>query len=354
MDILKFEHIEYLWALMLIPILIGVWLVVMYRIKKKLIGFGDPDLVNQLRPHSSPLRRNIKFSFLMLALTAIIFALANPQLGSKLETVKRKGVDLVIAIDVSNSMLAEDIRPNRLKSSQMAITKLIDELQGDRIGLVVFAGSAYTQLPITTDYAAARMFLSTLNTDYVKAQGTSIASAIELGRKSFKQKDEDNAADKKNKAIIVITDGEDHEEGAVKEAELAAEEGIIIYTIGMGKERGAPIPVYKHGVRTAYKKDKKGNTIITRLNENSLREIAEAGEGKYVRANNSKSGLKEIFDEINALDKVEIEAQVFKNYESRFQLPVSIAFVFLILELMLVEMRSNWKIMQSLNQNKDV
>jgi Ca-activated chloride channel family protein len=353
MDVLRFENSEYLWGLTIVPLLLIILILLNLMAKKKLENFGDNELVEKLSIGFSSSRKTLKFISLLLALAALSFAFANPQLGSKLEKVKREGVDIMIAVDVSNSMLAEDIRPNRLKNAQMSINKLVDKLQGDRIGLIVFAGNAYTQLPITSDYAAAKMFLSTLSTTNISSQGTDISSAIELARKSFKKKDEDQADDKKNKAIIIITDGEDHEPGAISQAEEAAEDGIIVYTIGMGKERGGPIPIYRQGIRTSYKKDKDGNTIITRLNEKSLSDIAKAGKGKYIRANNSDSGLDQIFTEINGLDKVEIEAKVFKDYEDRFQWPVAIALLFLIIELMIVEMKSDWKLIKSLNTTKD-
>jgi Ca-activated chloride channel family protein len=288
-------------------------------------------------PEVSIARKNWKFALLMGAMATIFITLANPQLGSKIEKVQRKGIDMIIAVDISNSMLAEDIKPNRLSRAKRAISKLVDKLQGDRIGLIVFAGEAYTQLPITTDYSAAKMFLSSVSTDYISTQGTSIANAIELGRATFKEMSEDVQAGKRNRAIVIITDGEDQEEGALEQAKEAAKEGIIIYTIGMGTEKGGPIPLYRGGRMTGYKKDREGHTVITRLNQIELQKIASAGNGIFVRANNSKVGLNKILDEISRLDKTEIESQTFKDYESHFQIFAFLAILFLIIDLLLSE-----------------
>jgi len=288
-------------------------------------------------PDVSIAKKNWKFALLMGALASLFIALANPQLGSKIEKVQRKGIDMIIAVDISNSMLAEDIKPNRLSRAKRAISKLVDKLQGDRIGLIVFAGQAYAQLPITTDYSAAKMFLSSVSTDYISTQGTSISNAIELGRSTFKEMSEDVQAGKRNRAIVIITDGEDQEEGAVDQAKEAAKEGIIIYTIGMGTEKGGPIPLYRGGRMMGYKKDREGHTVITRLNQVELQKIASVGNGIFVRANNSKVGLNKILEEINLLDKTEIESQTFKAYESHFQIFAFLSILFLSLSLLLSE-----------------
>ena len=295
--------------------------------------FGEMKLVNRLMPDKSKSRAVIKFLILMLAYTFIIFGLANPQIGSKLEKIERKGIDLVIAIDVSNSMLAQDIKPSRLLRARQSISKLIDKLKNDRIGIVVFAGNAYTQLPITTDYSAAKLFLSTINTDIVPTQGTAIAEAIGLASDSF---DENNH----EKAIIIITDGEDHEGDAVQAATSSAEKGIKIFTIGMGLPEGGPIPVFnKSGKQTGFKKDLKNNTVITKLNETMLQQIASAGNGKYVRANNAQTGLSKIFDEIDRLEKTEFESKVFSDYEDRFQYLLAPALFLLLIEFLIFDRR---------------
>ncbi|RUA27364.1 MAG: hypothetical protein DSY76_05305, partial [Bacteroidetes bacterium] len=329
-----------LYGLLAIPVFILIWVILRRSYRNEIAKFGDSNLVQKLMPQVSTSKKNWKFSLLLFAFASMIITLANPQLGSKIEKVQRKGIDMIIAVDISNSMLCEDIKPNRLSRAKRAISKLVDKLQGDRIGLVVFAGEAYTQLPITTDYSAAKMFLSSVNTDYISTQGTSISKAIELSRNTFKEMSEDVQAGKRNKVIIIITDGEDQEEGAIEQAKEAAKEGIIVYTIGMGTEKGGPIPLYRNGRMTGYKKDREGHTVITRLNQIELQKIASAGNGIFVRANTSKVGLNKILDEINQLDKQEIESQTFKDYDSHFQVFAFLAILFLIIELLMSERKS--------------
>ena len=340
MKIFQFQNDIYLYGLLAIPVFILIWVILRRSYRNEIAKFGDSNLVQKLMPQVSTSKKNWKFSLLLFAFASMIITLANPQLGSKIEKVQRKGIDMIIAVDISNSMLCEDIKPNRLSRAKRAISKLVDKLQGDRIGLVVFAGEAYTQLPITTDYSAAKMFLSSVNTDYISTQGTSISKAIELSRNTFKEMSEDVQAGKRNKVIIIITDGEDQEEGAIEQAKEAAKEGIIVYTIGMGTEKGGPIPLYRNGRMTGYKKDREGHTVITRLNQIELQKIASAGNGIFVRANTSKVGLNKILDEINQLDKQEIESQTFKDYDSHFQVFAFLAILFLIIELLMSERKS--------------
>ncbi len=353
MNIFRFEHPEYLYALIIVPILFVIWLAIIGLQKKKWNKFGDINLVLKLIPQVSYRLKNWKMIVLLFAISSLIIGIANPQIGSKLEKVKRMGIDMIIAVDISNSMMAEDIKPNRLSSSKRAISKLVDDLEGDRIGIIVFAGKAYTQLPITTDYSAAKMFLSTVTTDFISTQGTSIASAIEMGRNTFKNEAENNKNTDRNKAIIIITDGEDHEEGAIEESEEAAKEGIMIYTIGMGTLKGAPIPVYENGKRVGYKKDGEGHTVISRFNESLLQNIAKKGNGMYVRANSSNSGLNYILDEINKLNKTEIETQTFKDYESRFQIFAAIALLLLLIETLIGERKTKWNSFNWFNTTND-
>ena len=283
-------------------------------------------------------RKRIKNTLFVLAILFLIVGLSNPQVGTKMEEVKREGVDLMIAIDLSYSMMAQDIKPNRLERAKQAISRLIDKLEGDRIGLVVFAGEAYVQLPITTDYSAAKLFLSTVNTSIIPTQGTKIGNAIDLCSKSF---DKENA---QSKAIIIITDGETHDEEAIESAKKAKEEGIYIHTLGMGLTKGGPIPIYnKYGSTSEFRKDREGNVIITKLNESMLEEIALAGEGTYIRANNSKSGLSSLFEEINKMEKKEIGTMIFTNYKDRFQIFIGISLVLLILNLFFLESKNNIK-----------
>ena len=334
---LRYEHIEYLNFLFGIPVLIVAMLLYSRWKKNALSLFGDNRLVKELMHSFSKRRTQIKNILTILIFILLVIGIANPQVGAKMEEVKREGVDLMIAIDLSNSMMAEDIKPNRLERAKLAISRLIDKLEGDRIGLIVFAGEAYVQLPITTDYSAAKLFLSTVNTNIVPTQGTEIAKAIDLSVQSF---DMENA---QNKAIIIITDGENHDEKAIESAKKANELGIFIHTLGMGLSKGGPIPIYnKYGNRTGYRKDREGNTIVSKLNENLLRQIANAGEGTYVRANNSKAGLSTLFAEINKMEKKEIGTMVFTEYKDRFQLFISLALLLLLTDLILLGRRNKW------------
>ena len=335
---LRYDNIEFLYLLSLIPLLIiGIIMYSKWQ-KNSILKFGDINLLNQLMQSHSIFRKKIKNTLFVLAITFLIVGLSNPQVGTKMEEVKREGVDLMIAIDLSYSMMAQDIKPNRLERAKQAISRLIDKLEGDRIGLVVFAGEAYVQLPITTDYSAAKLFLSTVNTSIIPTQGTKIGNAIDLCSKSF---DKENA---QSKAIIIITDGETHDEEAIESAKKAKEEGIYIHTLGMGLTKGGPIPIYnKYGSTSEFRKDRQGNVIITKLNESMLQEIALAGEGTYIRANNSKSGLSSLFEEINKMEKKEIGTMIFTNYKDRFQIFIGISLVLLILNLFFLERKNNIK-----------
>jgi len=334
---LRYEHIEYLNFLFGIPVLI-LGIIFYNRWKKKSLSlFGDSKLLKELMHSYSKGRTQIKNVFTMLIFTFLIIGIANPQVGTKMEEVKREGVDLMIAIDLSNSMLAEDIKPNRLEKAKLAISRLIDKLEGDRIGLIVFAGEAYVQLPITTDYSAAKLFLSTVNTNIVPTQGTEIAKAIDLSVQSF---DMENV---QNKAIIIITDGESHDEKAIESAQQAQKLGIFVHTLGMGLSKGGPIPIYnKYGNQTGYRKDREGNTVVSKLNETLLQEIASEGEGIYVRANNSKAGLSTLFAEINKMEKKEIGTMMFTEYKDRFQLFIGFALLLLLADLILLNRKNKW------------
>jgi Ca-activated chloride channel family protein len=332
----RFEHIEYLYALLLIPFFSTLFILLMIWKKKAVRKFGDWDVIAQLMPLLSSRKLVLKFIILMLAFGFLIIGIANPQIGSKLEKVQRKGADLVIALDVSNSMLSQDIRPDRLTRSVQGISKLVDRLEGDRLGIVVFAGKAYVQLPITTDYSAAKMFLSTISTQMAPSQGTAISEAIELSVQSFQE-------DERSKAIIIITDGEDHEGNVLEAAKVATDKGIKIFTIGMGSPEGSPIPQFDaYGRQTGYKADRQGQTIVSKLDETTLQQLASAGNGIYVRASSGQDGLARILDEINALEKQEIETKMFSEYEGRFQYFLAISLFLLILELLIPERKSKW------------
>lgn len=337
-NILRFENPQYLYWLLIIPVLVAIYVLIRLWNKRQFGRFANIKLRGYLVPMFSSARANTKFIIFNLIIALLIIGAANLQSGSKMEKVKREGIDLFLCVDISNSMHAEDIAPNRLERSKQAISKLISKLGGDRIGIIVFAGNAYVQLPITTDYSAAKMFLSTIDTDLIPTQGTEVGRAIELAIKSFGENEH-------NKAIVIISDGEDHENGdAVKAAQEAAKHGIKIYTIGMGLDEGAPIPLYnKYGKKTGYKKDKDGNIIITKLDDHILRQIAEIGDGLYVRASNSNVGLDKIYEDINKTEKSEIESSVFTDYDDQFQWFVGAAILLLIFEILLSSGKKEWE-----------
>ena len=324
---------EYLYALVLIPALMLFYWYSRRQRRKALAQFGQKEILAVLMPNASSVRPAIKFTVLLLALASTIIAIARPQFGSQLKTVKREGIELIIALDVSNSMLAEDIQPNRLERSKRAISQLVDKLSDDKIGLIVFAGEAYTQLPITSDYVSAKLFLNSISPQIVPTQGTAIGAAIELGIKSFTPQFVGN------KVIIVITDGENHEDDATSAATQAAEQGIIVHAIGMGLPKGALIPDFSNGQK-GFKKDNKGNTIVTKLDEPMLQRIAQAGKGIYIRANNTQVGLNTLFNEVNKMEKTEMESQIYADYDEKFQYFLGLALFLILLDFILLERKN--------------
>ncbi|HBF88237.1 MAG TPA: hypothetical protein DDX39_06305 [Bacteroidales bacterium] len=330
----RFEHPEYLYALALIPLLVLLyWLAAQIR-KKALKRFGESNVISQLMPEISKSRPMLKFVFLIIGYIFLVLGIANPQIGSKLEEVKREGVELMIALDVSNSMMAEDIQPSRLERAKQAISKLVDRLSSDKIGLIIFAGQAYVQLPITTDYASAKMFLSMINTNMIPVQGTAIGKAIEMSMTSFSPDND------KNKAIVIITDGENHEDNAIEIASKATEKGIKVHTIGMGLPEGGPIPVVgKYGQRD-FKTDREGNVVISKLDETMLQQIASAGGGIYIRANNTTVGLNTLFEELSKMEKTEFESEMYSDYEDRFQYFIAVALFFFLLDFIILNKKN--------------
>jgi len=284
-------------------------------------------------PSVSVSRPIIKFILWMLALACIITALAQPQFGSKLNTSKRKGVELIIALDVSNSMMAEDIKPNRLERAKRAIAKLTERLRDDKLGLIVFAGQAFVQLPITTDYISAKLFLDAINTSIVPVQGTAIGAAINMATKSFSP----NFAG--SKAIIVITDGENHEDDAIGAAKEALEKKIVVHAIGMGLPQGAPIPIGNEGSRD-FLKDKDNNIVVTKLDESMLTQIASAGGGTYIRANNAEVGLNNLFNEIAKMEKSEIDSREYSEYNDQFPLFLILALAFILADFLILDRKN--------------
>ncbi len=333
MQLFRFANPDYLYLLLLLPAMIALFIINEFRRKKSLKRLGDSFLVGKLIPEISGIRPVIKFLFPLMALSAAVIMLARPQFGSKIEEVKKQGVEVIIALDVSNSMLAEDIQPNRLTRAKQAISKLVDNLDNDKIGLIVFAGDAYTQIPITTDYVSAKMFLSTINPDMVPKQGTAIGAAIDLASRSF------TPGEGKSKAIIIITDGENHEDDPVSAAEKASKAGIVIHTIGIGSSDGVPVPVITGG-RRDYLKAADGSTVITKLDEEILKKIAVSTGGNYIRASNSSIGLDEIFNDIRKMKTGELESTMYTEYNDQFQVFTAIALFFLILEILIMDRKN--------------
>lgn len=328
---------DWIWLFAAGPVFTLVFLAMLWWKKKALAGFSEAPMLAHLSPMISTGKTVLKFLLFRVGVFFLTLAAINPQMGSKMTEAKQEGVDLMIAIDVSSSMLSEDIRPNRLVRARMGISQLIDKLHGDRVGIIVFAGDAYVQLPITTDYSAARMFLNTIDTDIVPVQGTSIGAAINLSLESF---DFENGT---KKAIIIISDGEDHEAEALNAARKAAEKEVIIHTIGMGTEQGGPIPLYKGKQQIGFKKDKDGKTVVTRLNEKMLQDISTAAGGEFVRASTAQMGINALLEEIKTMNKTEFGTIAYSEYEDRFQVFLGIALVFLLLEWIVAERRSKWR-----------
>ncbi len=332
--IFRFAHQEYLWLLAILPAITALYLWVVWSKKRALKKFGNPLLLKELIPDASAGRNHLKFILVMLATGLLITAIAGPQFGSKIREVKRKGIEIMIALDVSNSMMARDIEPNRLERAKQAIAKLIDKLENDRLGLIVFAGDAYIQIPITGDYTSAKMFLSGVSTAMVSRQGTAIGSAIELAMKSF------NSDEEVSKAVIIISDGENHEGNAVEMAKSAADKGIGVYTIGIGLPEGVPIPDADNAYIREYRRDRNGNIVTTRLNEQMLMEIAQAGRGRYFRATSGNIGLNELYTVLNKLEKTEMDSKVYAEYEEQFPAIMWIVLGLLVLDLLILERKN--------------
>ena len=327
----RFEDPIYLWLLVLIPILALVRFILYRNQKKRLRKFGDPKLLKHLMPDVSRFRPVVKFWLLQAALFLLIVMLARPQLGTKISQEKRTGIETIIALDISNSMLAEDIVPSRLDRSKMMVENLVDHFTNDKIGLIVFAGDAFVQLPITSDYVSAKMFLSSIDPSMMATQGTDIAAAIDMATNSFTQEEEIG------KAIIVITDGEDHEGGALQAAEAAKKKGMRVYVLGVGSPQGAPIPIPGTG---DYMKDNTGNTVMSALNEEMCKEVAAAGGGAYIHVENNSSAQKQLDNELDKLSKKETSTTVYSDYDEQFQAFGILALLLLILEICIFDRRN--------------
>lgn len=338
----RFAHPEYLYALAIVPLFVILFFSMRYIQKKYWKRLGDLKMLYMLAPDLSVNKPLLKMILFSLGFSLLILGLANPQIGSRLEEVKREGVDIIIALDVSNSMKAEDIRPSRLERAKQAISRFIDKLENDRIGLIVFAGRAYVQLPITTDFNAAKLFLSNINTDIIPTQGTAIGAAIDLSMESY------IGEDNKHKSLIIITDGENHEDDAFESAKKANESGIIIHTIGMGLPEGAPIPVSGNGSGNDFLKDAEGKTVITKLDQTTLEKIAAEGKGIFVRASNADDGLDAITKEISKMSKKNFGSKQFADYTDQYPYFLGAGLLFLLLEFMISNRKSDW--LEKLNQ----
>lgn len=328
----QFENSDILYLLFVIPVLVTVFWLTRRSWKKRMEKFGDLPLVKRLMVGYSTDRPWWKFMAEMMAIALLIFALANPQFGSRLKEVKKQGVEVMIALDVSKSMTARDIKPDRLNKAKRSIELFMNKLDGDLVGMVVFAGESYIQIPMTDDYASAKMYLKSIDTDLVPVQGTNLSDAIKMSANAFSQDPE------ASKIIILISDGENHEEDAVQAAQEAHNEGIVIYSVGMGTREGAPIPAIGGG----FHKDKDGNVVISKLNESVLAKIAEAAEGKYVLAGKTGSGLDLILDEMAKFDQTEREVETFSEFDDQYQYPLMLAVILLIVELLIPYRKGVW------------
>jgi Ca-activated chloride channel family protein len=338
----------YFYLLFIIPVIIVLFLLVLIWKKRTQKKFAHHQLLKRLTPTKSNYKSTLKLIFFLLGLSGLILALVNPKIGTKLETVKREGVDIVFAVDVSKSMLAEDIAPNRIEKAKRLVSEIINQLASDRIGIIAYAGQAYPQLPITTDYGAAKMFLQGMNTNMLTSQGTAINEAIELAT-TFYDDDEQT-----NRVLFIVSDGEDHTDGSAIEAvDEAVEQGIKIYTIGVGSTKGSVIPLKRNGITESLKKDAQGLVVITKLNQEVLIEIAEEGNGEYIEGGNTDQAVEFITEELLQMDKKEFEAKQFAEYKDQFQWFLGAGLLFLFLEIFILDRKTKWlKKLNLFNENQ--
>ncbi len=332
----ELDHPYYFYLIGLVPLLILGHIVLQLWKRKTRKTFGDSELLEKLAPEKSPLKPVLKLILTLLIVVSISVGLVNPKIGSSLETVKREGIDVVFALDVSKSMLAEDARPNRLIKAKQIISRTLDQMVSDRVGIIIYAGQAYPQLPITTDYGAARLFLQTVDTEIIPSQGTAIADAIELASRYFDDESQ------KNRMLIILSDGEDHEEGLEEAARQAAEQGIKIYTIGIGTEKGAPIPDIRNGANVGFKRDRHNEIVVSRLQSENLKQIANAANGGYVNGKTTRDAVNSIIQTIEKMEKKEFESQVFADYKDQFQWFLGLALILLVLDTFILERKTQW------------
>lgn len=332
----KFARPEAFWLLWgLLPLILAfIWFMIGRKRALKLIG--NRSLLMRLAPESPKNKHRIKFLFLALAFTCFVLALARPQWSLKSEPVTRSGVDLVVALDISNSMLADDVKPTRLDQAKQFISKLIDKLKGDRVGLIIFAGNAYLQVPLTSDYLATKSLLRTVSPRLAPTQGTAIGEAVSLANSAFVK------GEKQYKVLLIISDGENHEGKAIEAAGLAADSGVVIHTMGVGSVRGAPIPVVQGGREVDYKRDREGNIVLSKMNEEMLEDVARAADGKFFNLDRPDQAVYNFMSELAAMEKKDFEEVVFTDYEDQFQWFLGLGILFLVLEFFLSEGKNRW------------
>jgi Ca-activated chloride channel family protein len=333
---LLFADYKYLYLLLLIPVFLLGYALLRWLRRRRVKAFGDPALVEALMPSRSRSKGWVRMVLFCLGFFFFVLGLARPQTGAKLSERKTKGAEIIVALDVSNSMLAQDYSPNRLERAKLAISRLTDMLQEDRIGLVIFAGTSFVQLPVTTDYVSAKMFLNSIDTGSIPIQGTAIGDAIRLSIKSF------SAQSEKSRVIIVISDGENHEDDPVEAARQAAEFGIKVYTIGVGSAEGQPIPVEGGSLL----RDQQGEIVVTKLDEKTLREIARAGNGAYIHAGNEEFGLNPIVQDIRRLEDEEFGSVVFEEYDEQYMYFFGIALLLFVIEMLIGERKPRRKLFE--------
>lgn len=332
----ELDHPYYFYLLALIPVVVLLYLALILWKKKARKAFGDSELLEQLAPERSTAKPFVKLLLAVLIIASLSVGLVNPKVGTRLETVKREGVDIVFALDVSKSMLAADVRPNRLEKSKQLVSRTLDKLVSDRVGMIIYAGSAYPQLPITTDYSAARLFLKSVDTDIIPSQGTAIADAIDMATGYYDDEEQ------KNRVLVIITDGENHEEGISEAVEKARDKGIKIFTVGVGTDRGAPIPDMRNGYNVGYKKDRNGEVVVSKLNTDVLRQISKETDGAYINGTNTREVVDFLMESISEMEKKEFEATVFSDYEDQFQWFLGLALLLLILDVFVLERKTQW------------
>lgn len=344
----ELDNPYYLYLLLALPVVALLFIVMMAWKKRVRKNFGDLELLKKMAPEKSINKTGFRFIAALLIITSLSFALVNPKVGTSLEKVKREGVDIVFALDVSKSMLAEDIAPNRLQKAKQIISRTLDELVSDRVGIIIYAGQAYPQLPITTDYGAARLFLKSVDTDLIPSQGTAIAEAVDLATQYFDDEDQ------KNRVLVLLSDGEDHEKGYEDAAEEAANNGISIFTIGIGTTQGAPIPdINSKGYQRGFKKDRDGEIVVSQLNPELLKQIAEEANGDYFNGKDIPKTVEFLMTTIEGMEKKEFESQVFSDYEDQFQWFLGLALFLLVVDIFILERKTQWFKKLNLFENEE-